>query len=205
MYRVTVNVRTKSDSRGLDLEVPAEVPSCELVNLLAHALAMTNGSEQQTACELFADPPGRILRSDESLAAAGAWDGAHLVLEQLRRGRRQANESGTPPLAILSSVSGRQYQLHSPSNQLGRRTTAKGTSPDLIDLGSEPDGKTVSRLHARIEQTSEGWLITPLHSPENKTLINGNEVAPQQTQPLKDGDILQFGGLTLNFRSGAGR
>jgi hypothetical protein len=77
MERVIVTVRLAHETRGRDLEVPAAVEAARLAELIADALQGGKPpAGQHTRYEIWADPPGRILRPGESLADAGAWDGA---------------------------------------------------------------------------------------------------------------------------------
>jgi hypothetical protein len=87
MERVIVTVRLAHETRGRDLEVPAAVEAARLAELIADALQGGKPpAGQHTRYEIWADPPGRILRPGESLADAGAWDGAWLVLQPIGDG-----------------------------------------------------------------------------------------------------------------------
>src|SRR4028119_1467418 len=81
MQRVIVTVQRNDDSQVRDLEVPAELESERLAELIATALrwdtGQAGGSSRYT---IEAQPLGRILQPHESLADIGAWDGSWLVL-----------------------------------------------------------------------------------------------------------------------------
>jgi pSer/pThr/pTyr-binding forkhead associated (FHA) protein len=49
---------------------------------------------------------------------------------------------------------------------------------------------TVSRIHARLERTPDGWLLTDLSST-NGTRLNGWRVRGQV--PVRAGDLVRFG------------
>jgi hypothetical protein len=72
---------------------------------------------------------------------------------------------------------------------------------ECLDLGREPgsevqlDDPRVSRRHARLQWTGSGWRVEDLGS-RNGTLVNG---APPAAADLKDGDILDLGGLEGRF------
>lgn len=51
---------------------------------------------------------------------------------------------------------------------------------------------SVSRMHARFEQGPGGVYVMDLNS-RNATLLNGKKLAPNESMPLKDGDLIQFG------------
>ena len=80
MERVIVTVKREGEARVRDLEVPAEVSSAHLAELIAHALSWEHDSKgNQVGYVIVATPPGRGLRADECLVDAGVWDGAWLV------------------------------------------------------------------------------------------------------------------------------
>jgi hypothetical protein len=79
--RVIVTVQRQGEQEWRDLEVPADVPSGQLAKLIACALSWDICSEgQQPLYKIEAHPPGRVLLMQESLAEAGVWDGAWLVI-----------------------------------------------------------------------------------------------------------------------------
>ncbi|HEX9800975.1 MAG TPA: FHA domain-containing protein [Thermoanaerobaculia bacterium] len=56
---------------------------------------------------------------------------------------------------------------------------------------------TVSRRHAELEPTPDGWVVRDLHS-ENGTWVNGERIWERL---LADGDQVQFGSVALVFRT----
>ena len=90
MQRVIVTVKRQEETRVRDLEVPAEVKAGRLAEMIAQALHWeSDAAGQPVQYEIMAEPPGRILDAQESLAEAGAWDGAWLVFQPL---------GGAPPV-----------------------------------------------------------------------------------------------------------
>ena len=77
MDRVIVTVKGAAAPHATEVEVPVTLPARELAPLLAGALGLAGGG---AACRIEAFPPGRILDPEETLADAGVWDGAWLVL-----------------------------------------------------------------------------------------------------------------------------
>jgi hypothetical protein len=81
MQRVIVTVQRGDEARGRDLEIPAEMPAARLAELIVQALHWPVDSPAgPITYQIEAHPPGRLLRGDETLAGAGAWDGARLML-----------------------------------------------------------------------------------------------------------------------------
>jgi hypothetical protein len=84
MQRVIVTVKRRGEARVRDLEVPAEVGAERLSKIVAEALRWeSDPAGQPVEYAIMAEPPGRLLTSQESLAQAGAWDGAWLVFQPL--------------------------------------------------------------------------------------------------------------------------
>ena len=80
MERVIVTVRRTDESRERDIEIAADLPVEQLVMAVAQALSwIPDAAGQPVSYEVEAHPPGRMLRPDETLAQAQAWDGTRLV------------------------------------------------------------------------------------------------------------------------------
>lgn len=79
---------------------------------------------------------------------------------------------------------------------IGRRDVPLGIYPDvdLTAYGGLEAG--VSRSHATIHLRPEGYFIEDLES-SNETLLNYQRLLPRQLYPLKDGDQVRFGLLSV--------
>lgn len=87
----------------------------------------------------------------------------------------------------------------------GRLTTQDGVSAELRDgllIGRAPhadlrlDDGSVSREHAVIRHGSSTWTITDRGS-RNGTMLNGTRVPMYVDCPLRDGDRLEVGAVTM--------
>ena len=76
MRRAIVTAKLTGAEFGLDLDVPVDVEVSRLVPVLAGALSGAEGQPYR----LEAQPLGRALQPEETLAGAGVWDGAWLLL-----------------------------------------------------------------------------------------------------------------------------
>lgn len=77
MERVIVTIQRSHDSQAWDIEIPVETPVETLLREISLALGWND------ACELYAEPPGRVLAPGETLLQAGVWDGARLTFQPL--------------------------------------------------------------------------------------------------------------------------
>ena len=94
------------------------------------------------------------------------------------------------------------YQGSAPDAPLACRFGAAGGT-----IGRGPDNllvlpdvaKTVSRVHARIDWTEDGWRLADLGS--NPSRLNGRPLTAGQYARLADGDRLEIGGYRLDVRT----
>ncbi|WP_321801388.1 type VI secretion system-associated FHA domain protein TagH [Caballeronia sp. J97] len=96
------------------------------------------------------------------------------------------------------------YQGNAPDAPLACRFDAAGGT---IGRGADntmvlPDAaKTVSRVHARIDWSEDGWRVADLGS--NPSRHNGRPLASGRPANLADGDWLEMGGYRLGVRATA--
>lgn len=104
-----------------------------------------------------------------------------------------ARSAGQPRLIISAGPQeGRQILLVPGVMQIGRMTARS----DHWDIALQD--RSVSRPHARIEGSTEGFRLADLGSA-NGTLVNGREIS--EATLLNDGDVLHIGETTLIFRA----
>jgi pSer/pThr/pTyr-binding forkhead associated (FHA) protein len=79
-----------------------------------------------------------------------------------------------------------------------RITIGRRPSNDIaLDWDSE-----VSRVHAAIERVGDAWTVVDDGLSHNGTYLNGARVTARQR--LRDGDVLNVGGVAIAFRAPAG-
>ncbi|MBC8159834.1 MAG: FHA domain-containing protein [Roseiflexaceae bacterium] len=100
-------------------------------------------------------------------------------------------------LALYVLPSGRQMRLKLQEELLiGRRDSGRGITPD-VDLSDDGGFNAgVSRRHAIISWDEGDLFVEDLGSP-NGTFVNEQRIKPQQRAPLRNGDTLRCGMLTL--------
>jgi FHA domain/Domain of unknown function (DUF1707) len=111
-------------------------------------------------------------------------------------GPRAIGQARKPLRSLTTSMSasadrGQPYSLQFPRAAGGRFTIGRDASCDLAITDM-----TVSRQHAQLERTPEGWLLSDLEST-NGTRVNGWRVRGQV--PVRAGDLVSFGNLEVVF------
>jgi FHA domain/Domain of unknown function (DUF1707) len=126
---------------------------------------------------------GRWLRGTWS-RVTGSGPGA----PEPRTGR-----SAKPPTTSMSAAADRRrpYYLQFPRAAGDRFTIGRDASCDLAI-----SDMTVSRQHAQLERTPDGWFLSDLEST-NGTRVNGWRVRGQV--PVRVGDLVSFGNLEVIF------
>jgi len=88
----------------------------------------------------------------------------------------------------------RRFQLAGEQMQIGRRSPSRGLEPE-IDLTGPPTDPGISRLHAVLMATPDGWAVLDPGS-SNGTQLNGTELINGVQAPLHDGDRITLGAWT---------
>ena len=101
--------------------------------------------------------------------------------------KRAVSSGGPSTCELTDTTSGRTWRIGVPTTILGRDEA----TADLV-----LNDTNVSRKHAELTQTPNGWHIKDLGST-NGTRVNGLRTAEAD---LKDGDTIAMGLITLSFR-----
>jgi len=83
---------------------------------------------------------------------------------------------------------------------IGRNDPVTELKPD-IDLTDLDFKRTVSRCHARIVREDDGFAVLEEVGALNGTSVNGLELVAGERHPLKDGDRLDVGAVTMVFHT----
>jgi serine/threonine protein kinase len=87
-----------------------------------------------------------------------------------------------------------RFPLSGTEARIGRRSTTRGTHPE-IDLTGPHTDRGLSRDHARLIAGPDGtWSV--VDSGTNGTMVNGSEIPPGVAVPLRDGDRINLGAWT---------
>jgi hypothetical protein len=93
---------------------------------------------------------------------------------------------------VIKGVVGRlEYELKASSTYIGKSDRVQIRIKGKGLFGSAPENA------AMVARRLEGYFIVPVQ--EGYTRLNGRVLV--QTQPLKDGDVIEVGGTTLLFEN----
>jgi hypothetical protein len=160
---------------------------------------------------LVADLPAAPASGGRALAGwlRGTWSRVTGSAAQAPRAResRPAGNTGPrtvtparrPARAMTTSMAAspdrrQPYLLQFPRGGGDQFSIGRDASCDLAIADM-----TVSRLHAQLERTPEGWLLSDLEST-NGTRVNGWRVRGKV--PVRAGDLVSFGNLEVVFSVG---
>ncbi len=145
--------------------------------------------------------PCRLVRIDRATFTAIVKlhpEIAVMMLRSLPRGG-----GGAAPQAkgfvLVHAATGTRFTLDGDDILVGRASKASGFAPD-IDLAEFDPDKTLSRKHARVQRTPDGYFLRE-DEGRNGTFVNGDRVGPGQTVRLEEGDRVRFGLVEVVFRS----
>ena len=89
----------------------------------------------------------------------------------------------------------RRFQLTAAEMRIGRRSPSRGLEPE-IDLTGPPTDPGISRLHAVLIATPDGWVVIDPGSA-NGTQLNGTDIPTGLQLPVHDGDRINLGAWTM--------
>lgn len=91
------------------------------------------------------------------------------------------------------------FPLGADETLVGRYDPVTELRPD-VDLTQVDLKRSVSRRHARLFRTEEGWFVVEEVGALNGTFVNGTKLVTGRAHPLADGDKLGIGMVKTVFR-----
>lgn len=110
------------------------------------------------------------------------------------------DEGGPPTARLVLKRNGVETDMtfeFRPPATVGRFDPTVG--PVDVDLASLDEAQYISRKHARITLSEEGWLLEDLGSSNGSYVLRG-DFERVESSPLVDGDEVAFGNARFVFR-----
>ena len=122
----------------------------------------------------------------------------------VRKAAPAAPPAGARTAVRLISSDGKQefFLNREGDTLLGRSDPVTGITPE-VDLSPLDTQRSTSRRHAKIYKMGETYYVMEEIGVMNGTFVNDNRVATGTPVPIQDGDVLKFGLVTLQFKTGA--
>jgi hypothetical protein len=107
---------------------------------------------------------------------------------------------GADWLGVLVLTDGNQvFPIRGENSLIGRYDPVTGTRPE-IDLTAYDTNRSVSRRHAKVTARDGGLFVSEEVGALNGTFLNGKRLTPGKSEPIRSGDTLALGMVTLRFR-----
>jgi serine/threonine protein kinase len=140
---------------------------------------------------LFASAPPRVPP-----AAAATWTAVVAADRDYYDSVQAANDQDAGEIVFPARFPERRFRLVGAEVRIGRRSVSRHIEPE-IDLTGPPRDPGVSRLHAVLTAGPDGtWSVRDADS-DNGIRVNGRDVPPQETVPLRHGDRIHLGAWTV--------
>lgn len=132
--------------------------------------------------------------SPSEAPAPGYWSATVTADRSYYEAVREATGPEADGIDFPSYCPERRFQLAGREMRIGRRSASRGIAPE-IDLTGPPADPGVSRLHAVLIASGDGWAVLDPGSA-NGTLVNGTEIQRNEPVKLREGDRVNLGAWT---------
>ena len=176
LHRVNVVLesRRQAELPPLVADLPAEPPAGGVVGWLRGTWSRVTGAAAHAGQARAAGPP--------RATGQGTMTPARRAVRSMTTSMTAAPDRRQPYVLQFPRGGGDQFSI-------GRDASCDLAIADM----------TVSRLHAQLERTPDGWLLSDLEST-NGTRVNGWRVRGKI--PVRAGDLVSFGSLDVVFGVG---
>ena len=128
---------------------------------------------------------------------------AAFVFEEVApAGEHLDNRNGTAHAILIierGDAPGTEFKLVNDESTIGRWDADNGVFPD-VDLDAFDSDAKVSRRHARIRRSNDGYFIEDLGSTNGTYVNRGRRLLPGNVETLGDGDEIIVGKTFLRFQ-----
>jgi hypothetical protein len=141
----------------------------------------------------------RLREAERKLAEtpATAMKPTRMAPAPVSRPAVDASHAGARLVAVEGDGS---HPLEDGETLIGRYDPVTEMRPD-IDLTDLDLKRSVSRRHARICRTGDGFTLVEEVGALNGTFVNGERLVAGQARPISNGDKIGLGTVTLVFRT----
>ena len=147
-------------------------------------------TEPGSARETMPPPAATTPRPSATWTAVVAADRAYYDSVQA------VNDQDAGKIAFPDQYPQQRFRLSGREVRIGRRSVSRKIEPE-IDLTGPPQDPGVSRLHAVLTAGPDGsWSVMDAGS-DNGIRVNGRDLAPRESVPLRDGDRIHLGAWTV--------
>ena len=144
----------------------------------------------------MASLPSPSSGSPSRPAAAGTWTAVVTADRAYYESVQAVSDQDAASIVFPAFVPERRFLLSGTEVRIGRRSVSRRIEPE-IDLTGPPTDPGVSRLHAvLIAGPDRNWSVVDAGSP-NGIVVNGKDVPPGETVPLRAGDRIYLGAWTV--------
>ena len=172
--------QTASRSATAPLTIPPDSPPTKLLP----------GSPSLSSLASAPSPPSASPSPPGTWTAVVAADRAYYESVQA------VSDQDAASIVFPAFFPERRFRLSGAEVRIGRRSVSRHIEPE-IDLTGPPTDPGVSRLHAvLIAGPDRNWSVVDAGSP-NGIVVNGKDVPPGETVPLRDGDRIHLGAWTV--------
>jgi serine/threonine protein kinase len=131
-----------------------------------------------------------------SQAGTGTWTAVVAADRAYYDSVQAVNDQEAALIRFPAHVPERRFPLTGAEVRIGRRSKSRHIEPE-IDLSVPPGDPGVSREHAvLVAGPDRNWSVVDSGS-DNGILVNGKDVPPGGTVPLRDGDRIHLGAWTV--------
>ena len=147
---------------------------------------------------------GDLLLDRDRALTSGYYEPVRMVsapspraTQSIPTAMHQPQAGKAPTASLRESESGQRFMLKTDMTIIGRGGSGNTERID-IDLSALPEGRTVSRPHARILSSGGSYQLEPLKD-QRPVYVNEVEVPFGQMRKLAAGDVLGIGRVQLIF------
>ena len=173
-----------------------QAPALPLASRVAGTVPLTVPPDSPAAQYLAGTSPSTLPGPLRPPTAAETWTAVVAADRAYYDSVRAVSDQDAASISFPAHVPERRFRLSGTEIRIGRRSVSRRIEPE-IDLTGPPTDPGVSRLHAvLVAGPDQSWSVVDPGSP-NGIMVNGKDVPPGETVPLRDGDRIHLGAWTV--------